>query len=126
MEASLLTWCGATVLLLLCLVKFRPMCKGFKPLPGPRQLPLLGNTLQMPKSHEWIKYAQWGKKYGLKYPLCISFPSNLSDVTGAVVQVRLFGQSVVIINSHKAAVELLEKKSAMYSDRPRLVMAGEL
>ena len=52
--------------------------------------------------------------------------SVVALASGAVVQARLFRQSIVIINSHKAAVELLEKKSAIYSDRPRLVMAGEL
>jgi hypothetical protein len=38
----------------------------------------------------------------------------------------VFGQCIVIINTHKAAVDLFEKGSTIYSDRPRLVMAGEL
>jgi hypothetical protein len=33
---------------------------------------------------------------------------------------------MVIINSAKTAVELLERKSSIYSDRPVMQMAGEL
>ncbi|KAG8742332.1 hypothetical protein FRC12_015392 [Ceratobasidium sp. 428] len=36
------------------------------------------------------------------------------------------GNNLVILNSHEAAVELLEHRSAVYSSRPRLVMAGDL
>ncbi|KAG8691662.1 hypothetical protein FRC09_011561 [Ceratobasidium sp. 395] len=36
------------------------------------------------------------------------------------------GNNLVILNSHEAAIELLEHRSAVYSYRPRLVMAGEL
>jgi hypothetical protein len=32
--------------------------------PGPRKLPLFGNLLNMPLSHEWIKFAEWGEKWG--------------------------------------------------------------
>lgn len=34
-----------------------------------------------------------------------------------VLHLRLSGRSIVILNSAKAAVELLEKRSAIYSDR---------
>lgn len=33
---------------------------------------------------------------------------------------------MIILNSREAAIELLEKRSTSYSDRPKLVMAGEL
>ena len=32
--------------------------------PGPRGWPLIGNVLDMPKSHEWKTFAQWGEKWG--------------------------------------------------------------
>ena len=31
--------------------------------PGPKKLPLLGNLFDLPKSHEWLKYAEWSKKF---------------------------------------------------------------
>jgi cytochrome P450 len=36
------------------------------------------------------------------------------------------GQQMVILSSSKAAFDLLEKKSAIYSDRPVVMMCGEI
>lgn len=59
----------------------------------------------MPKRSAWEVFSNWGDKYG-----------NL-------VYVSVLGQPVIIINSVKAAVDLLEKKSSSYSDRPQFQMA---
>lgn len=32
--------------------------------PGPRRLPLLGNTLQIPAELQFLQYAKWAQKYG--------------------------------------------------------------
>ncbi|KAF9456686.1 cytochrome P450 [Collybia nuda] len=76
--------------------------------PGPYGLPLLGNALQMPTSHEWLTFAAWGKAFG------------------GVIHVSIFGRPIIILNSRKAISDLLEAKSGIYSDRPVLPMAGEL
>ena len=39
------------------------------------------------------------------------------------MHMTLLGQSVVVLGSYEATIELLEKRSANYSDRPRSVMA---
>ena len=36
---------------------------------------------------------------------------------------KLFGQPVLVVDSYDAASDLLEKRSANYSDRPESVMA---
>jgi hypothetical protein len=36
------------------------------------------------------------------------------------------GQPAVVINSVKAAYDLLERRASNYSDRPRLIMAQEI
>jgi hypothetical protein len=36
------------------------------------------------------------------------------------------GQPIVVCNSLKSAFELLERRSANYSDRPRFIMAQEI
>jgi len=36
------------------------------------------------------------------------------------------GQPLVVFNSLKSAFELLERRSANYSDRPRFIMAQEI
>lgn len=46
--------------------------------------------------------------------------------TGDICSVTVFGQPLVVINSAQVAVDMLDKKSAIYSDRPTLQMAGEL
>ncbi|KDQ22430.1 hypothetical protein PLEOSDRAFT_1019918, partial [Pleurotus ostreatus PC15] len=32
--------------------------------PGPRGVPILGNALQIPKEKQWLKFAEWCKRYG--------------------------------------------------------------
>ena len=36
---------------------------------------------------------------------------------------KLFGQPVLVLDSYAAANELLDKRSAIYSDRPESIMA---
>ncbi|KAJ7493339.1 cytochrome P450 [Mycena galericulata] len=78
------------------------------PPPGPTGLPLLGNILDMPSEKEWLKFSSWGETYG-----------DISSVS-------VFGQQLTIINSAQVAMDLLDKKSSMYSDRPVVPMGGEL
>ncbi|KAF8652307.1 hypothetical protein AX16_004465 [Volvariella volvacea WC 439] len=77
--------------------------------PGPKGLFLLGNVLDIPKSHEWVTYAEWAKVYDRD-----------------LFRLNLAGQNVVILNSFAAAEELLEGRSAVFSSRPRLPMVNEL
>ena len=45
---------------------------------------------------------------------------------GDIVLVRFLGQKILYVNTAKAAYELFEKRSAIYSDRPRLPLLNEL
>jgi hypothetical protein len=76
--------------------------------PGPRPLPILGNALDMPKSYYWVGYNDWAKEYG------------------DLIHTQVFGQHYILLNSLEAAEDLLEKRSAIYSSRPRLPMIVEL
>ncbi|KAI0372684.1 cytochrome P450 [Pilatotrama ljubarskyi] len=80
--------------------------KGLRLPLGPQGLPLIGNVLDFPTSHYGASFSKLREAYG-----------------GHVVHLKLFGQSVIVLNSYRAAVDLLEKRSANYSDRPRSVMA---
>ncbi|KAK6981723.1 OrdA protein [Favolaschia claudopus] len=80
--------------------------KGSLP-PGPPGLPLIGNVLDMPSTMEWLKFADWGAKWG------------------DICSVSLFGQPIVILNS-ATIIEDLNENTAAFSTRPRLPMAGEL
>ncbi|KAF5329779.1 hypothetical protein D9619_009098 [Psilocybe cf. subviscida] len=72
--------------------------------PGPKGYPIIGNILDMPRSNQWRVYDDWAKTYG------------------DVLSFEILGQRVVILNSLEAAQDLLEKRSAIYSDRPRWPM----
>jgi cytochrome P450 len=76
--------------------------------PGPPGLPLIGNVLDLPQSQPHKTYIEWGQKYG------------------PIMHVNALGQPIIIINDIRIATDLLDKKSALYSDRPTLPMAGEL
>ncbi|KAH9917073.1 cytochrome P450 [Fomitopsis serialis] len=76
--------------------------------PGPRPFPVLGNILQMALEFPEKRFAQWGKKYG------------------DMIFLRMFNTPVLVINSAAAARDLLDKRSAIYSDRPHSVMMTDL
>lgn len=45
---------------------------------------------------------------------------------GDIVAVSVFGQEMLIVNSAQLAIDMLEKRSGIYSDRPSMEMGGEL
>ena len=60
-----------------------------------------------------------------------SIALNPADVTtnyheGDLVYLQVFGNPVVFVNSYSLAVELLDKRSLIYSTRPRVAMMNEL
>ncbi|KDQ54080.1 hypothetical protein JAAARDRAFT_410464 [Jaapia argillacea MUCL 33604] len=74
--------------------------------PGPKGLPLVGNVLDMPKKQPWITFNKWGEQFG------------------DVFYLNLLGQPMIILNSAKQAINILDKKSLIYSDRPSLEMCN--
>ncbi|KAI8996327.1 cytochrome P450 [Trametes punicea] len=73
--------------------------------PGPRGLPLVGNAFDIPMEQSWIAYR------------------DMSNTYGDVVALHAVGQTLVVLSSVAAAVDLLEKRSAIYSDRQASVLA---
>lgn len=45
---------------------------------------------------------------------------------GPISSVTILGQTIVIVNDVQTAVELLEKRSAKHSSRPKQIFAGEM
>ncbi|KAI0770514.1 cytochrome P450 [Fomes fomentarius] len=78
--------------------------RGLRLPPGPRPLPLFGNIFAIPRVRPWLVYGQLQKKYGY------------------IMLFQAMGQRLVIISNLETALELLEKRSAIYSSRPRLVL----
>ncbi|CAL1710835.1 unnamed protein product [Somion occarium] len=78
----------------------RRSVKGRLPLPpGPKGYPFIGNMLDMPTVTPWKVFQEWCKVYG------------------DVIYLDLPGRPTIVLGSVKVAVELLEKRSSIYSDR---------
>lgn len=93
--------------------------------PGPRRLPIFGNAFHVPRRTPWLKFSEWSKVYGTLKFLIIGFKevdAALRDL-GDIVFLRVFGCSLLVLNSVEAVTDLFETRSAIYSDRPRRVMA---
>ncbi|KAJ7607903.1 cytochrome P450 [Roridomyces roridus] len=98
------------VLALLFLIRARNHKSSKLPLPpGPRKRFIVGNLFDIPSSFPWETYMEWSRRYD-------------SDI----IHLKAAGQSMIILSSMQAAVDLLERRSAIYSDRPQLTMANEL
>ena len=91
--------------------------------PGPPRLPILGNALDMPKHDIHEAFRDMNVKYGG----CYRYSSALTPVhdrlvAGDVVYLEVLGQPIIVLGSHETALDLFEKRSAIYSDRMPSVM----
>jgi hypothetical protein len=101
-----LTFLGSTALVL-AIISYRYYAFRRRLPPGPPGLPLIGNLLEMPKSHPWLTHTEMHNKYD---PIFI----------------MQYGTSTVIyLGTYDVARDLLEKRSNIYSSRPRSVIVGE-
>ncbi|KAI0676742.1 cytochrome P450 [Trametes maxima] len=76
--------------------------------PGPKPLLFVGNVRDLTARELWLRVTRWGRTHG------------------DVVYLHVFGQGLLFLNTYDVAIDLLEKKGSIYSDKPSLVMAGEL
>ncbi|KAG7089201.1 hypothetical protein E1B28_010903 [Marasmius oreades] len=77
--------------------------------PGPRRLPIIGNLLDMPSSFPAHKFDAMGK-----------------ELKTDIIYLNVAGTNLLVLNSFQAADDLLEKRSRIYSGRPRFTMVNEL
>ncbi|KAJ2932196.1 hypothetical protein H1R20_g4887, partial [Candolleomyces eurysporus] len=73
--------------------------------PGPKGRPFIGALYELPKVLPWKEYDK----------LCKEYDSDL-------LYLEVLGQGMLILGSHRRAVDLLEKRAAVYSDRPTSVL----
>ncbi|KAJ7627128.1 cytochrome P450 [Roridomyces roridus] len=110
MASTCATSCALVVFTLFLVLQWRRTKHSRLPLPpGPSKLPLVGNLFDVPANYEWKTYAAWSRQYN-------------SDI----IHLNLAGTSIVVLSSVEATDALLEKRSSIYSHRPRLPMLVEL
>ncbi|KAF8888764.1 cytochrome P450 [Infundibulicybe gibba] len=76
--------------------------------PGPWGIPWMGNRHQLPPAKPWRKFTEWSKSYG------------------PVMSFFLGSTPVIVLGTAETAWDLLEKRSEIYSSRPRSIMGGEI
>ncbi|KIJ67377.1 hypothetical protein HYDPIDRAFT_25837 [Hydnomerulius pinastri MD-312] len=97
------------VILLVQYISDRRRRRSQPPLPpGPTPVPFLGNIIGMDQGAPYRTYAEWAKKHG------------------DLLYTRVLNQEVIVLNSEELAIELLEKRSHIYSDRPQHGLADLL
>ncbi|KZP21276.1 cytochrome P450 [Athelia psychrophila] len=75
--------------------------------PGPPGLPFIGNLLQL-SADPWIEFTEWKEQYG------------------PIVYLNVAGQSIIVLNTTKAAADLLDRRADNYSDRPAFIVASDM
>ena len=84
--------------------------------PSPPGLPLLGNLFDLPTFRPWLTYNRWARTYGKLASLRVLAPWSDFEA-GDVVYMLLPFQPVIILNSTRAALDLMDKRSSIYSDK---------
>lgn len=101
----LLIPCAFVFLLYLGVKLLRKSLSGTRSPPGPPGLPLLGNLFDVPPVDSHLYYAELAKTYG------------------PIMQLQILNRTVIVISNAKISGELLDKRGAIYSDRPEFPMA---
>ncbi|KAF9445086.1 cytochrome P450 [Macrolepiota fuliginosa MF-IS2] len=101
---------ASSFLLALYFYMKKPNAYSSLPLPpGPKGWPVIGNLLDMPTEFEWKTYHEWSKKLGTD-----------------ILHVSVMGTNIIVLDSPEAVLELMERRSSIYSDRARMPMINEL
>lgn len=85
--------------------------------PGPKGLPIVGNTLQIPTVKPWKEYDTMAREYGTPF-LYLTDTPHRSLTSGGLVYLDVLGQGILILGSLPRALELMEKRAASTSNRP--------
>ncbi|KAG5641232.1 hypothetical protein DXG03_005689, partial [Asterophora parasitica] len=72
--------------------------------PGPPAEPIIGHLRKIPSEDQENQFYEWGKVYG------------------DVMYLHVLGRPIIVLNSVEAGIDLLDRRSANYSDRPQFII----
>ena len=98
-------------------LRLRPKANGLRLPPGPPAEPLLGHIRVIPQENAERAYFRWSKEYGESPRSSLMSSADVSSVSD-LIHVRVLGQPIIVLNSVESAIELLERRGAIHSDRP--------
>ena len=82
--------------------------RGQLPLPpGPRGVPIFGNLFQIAPQYHWHQQKEWTQIYG------------------PIFRIQLGALTVIVLGTHQAARDLLDKRWKIYSDRPEFIVCAK-
>lgn len=84
--------------------------------PSPRFFPIIGHLLSIPPGPEHLAYMKLGKELNSKLEHERKY-LTINSRAGDIIFLQLFGYNIIVLNSARAASDLLDKRSALYSDR---------
>jgi len=93
--------------------------------PGPKPFPIVGNVRDLPTKELWLAVTKMAQEFGEPFPILCN-TCRPEGSAGSVFYLNVMGQGLVFLNTSEAAVDLLEKRGSIYSDRLHYVMASEL
>ncbi|KAL5536334.1 hypothetical protein ACEPAF_155 [Sanghuangporus sanghuang] len=76
--------------------------KRFELPPGPKGKWIMGNAGDFFAPYQWIKFTSWSK------------------IFGDIIYFTVLGRPIIILNRFEDARELMDRRGALYSDRPRM------
>ena len=94
--------------------------------PGPPGWPLIGNLFDFPTHAPYKTFGAMSKTYGKSICASHKYICVTHATLGPIISFRVLGTRYIVLNSHKATVDLLEKKSAITSNRPYFTMRADL
>ena len=93
--------------------------KRFRLPPSPPSDFVIGHARRFPVFRSWQTFAETGKTLGKPEVLiiCASALTCMLSITGDIFHYEIFGRVIIVVNSFKAAHELLDKRGVNTSGR---------
>ncbi len=89
--------------------------------PGPPGDPVIGHLRYIPAESLAETFAEWSKTYGTLSSTQFSSKNQAHRPLfreGDVMHLQVFNRNMIILNTAEAAIDLMDKRSSIYSDRP--------